>query len=97
MVMKDKLVKNHHKGIYFTLRKMTLILLASATFAVAVVVPTYIVSTLGKDKKAGIAEEEPAVTQPVLQDENSGEENPSDDSEDEGPYKYEKYIERESR
>jgi len=95
MVMKDKLVKNHHKGIYFTLRKMTLVLVASATFVVAVVVPTYIVSTLSKNKKAGIAEEEPAVTQPLLTDDNGGEDTPSDDSKDEGPYTYEKYIEHE--
>ena len=42
MVMKDKLVKNHHRGIYYRMRKMSLFILAGFTFAAAIVVPTYI-------------------------------------------------------
>ena len=88
--MKDKLVKNHHKGIYFALRKWTLILLAGATFIVAIVVPTYIVSNLGTNQRPLIAEEEPAVTEPVEED-NSGKEATDDDSESETPFTYEEY------
>ena len=97
MVMKDKLVKNHHKGIYFTLRKATLVILASATFAVAIVVPTYIVSNISANKKASIALTEPAVVEPKENDEDvtltDGDEDSSDENNKEGHYAYEKYIE----
>lgn len=57
MVMKDKLVKNHHKGMYYRMRKATLILLASFTFAAAIVVPTYISSISHKKSATGFAAE----------------------------------------
>lgn len=96
MVMKDKLVKNHHKGIYFTLRKWTLIMLASATFIVAIVVPTYIVSHINSTKQAGIATEEPVLVDTNKDDadedkDNSGDDNSSDDLESETLI-YEEYI-----
>lgn len=98
MVMKDKLVKNHHKGIYFTLRKWTLIMLASATFIVAIVVPTYIVSHINSTKQAGIATEEPVLVDTNKDDndedenkDDSGDDNSSDDLESE-TFIYEEYI-----
>ncbi|MCR5505394.1 MAG: hypothetical protein K6F07_00140 [Bacilli bacterium] len=101
MVMKDKLVKNHHKGIYFTMKKWTLILLASATFIVAVVVPTYIMANIQANKTAGIAEEEPSVNEPAItddSDEDKDEEDPTEEGSDENEesntnFEYETYEE----
>lgn len=57
MVMKDKLVKNHHKGIYYRVRKMTLSILAGFTFAAAIIVPTYITASLKRNTTTGLAAE----------------------------------------
>ena len=42
MVMKDKLVKFHHKGIYYKFRKLGFVLLAVISLGTIVAVPTYI-------------------------------------------------------
>ena len=42
MVMKDKLVKFNHKGMYYRLRKIGFIFLAVVTVGTIVAVPTYI-------------------------------------------------------
>lgn len=57
MKMKDKLFKNHHKGIYYLLRNaaFSTILIASATSLVAI--PTYI--SLKAREEPTIAKEEP--------------------------------------
>ena len=57
MVMKDKLVKNHHKGMYYRMRKATIFILASFTLAVAIVVPTYIHSKTNRNPATGFAAE----------------------------------------
>lgn len=57
MVMKDKLVKNHHKGMYYRMRKATIFILASFTLAVAIVVPTYISSKTHNNPATGYAAE----------------------------------------
>ena len=94
MVMKDKLVKNHHKGIYFTLKRWTLVLLASATFIVAIVVPTYIAAHMTVGKQASVAEEEPAVVEVAKDDEDDGEKETEDNpTESDTPYEFEEYNE----
>ena len=57
MVMKDKLVKTHHKAMYYTVRKMALIIMAAASFVCAVFIPTYIVATSHKSNSAMHAQE----------------------------------------
>lgn len=42
MVMKDKLVKFHHKGLYYRFRKLGIVFLALITIGTVVAVPTYI-------------------------------------------------------
>jgi len=42
MVMKDKLVKFHHKGMYYRFRKLGIVFLALVTVGTVVAVPTYI-------------------------------------------------------
>ena len=42
MVMKDKLVKFNHKGIYYQFRKLGFIFLAVVSIGTIVAVPTYI-------------------------------------------------------
>ena len=42
MVMKDKLVKFNHKGIYYRFRKLGIVLLAAISIGTIVAVPTYI-------------------------------------------------------
>ena len=42
MVMKDKLVKFHHRGMYYRLRKIGFVLLAVISIGTIVAVPTYI-------------------------------------------------------
>lgn len=58
MVMKDKLVKTHHKGLYYKTRKVVIGVLCGFTFAAAIVVPTYILSVVNKNDTAGLAEED---------------------------------------
>ena len=42
MVMKDKLVKFNHKGMYYRFRKLGIVLLALISIGTVVAVPTYI-------------------------------------------------------
>ena len=42
MVMKDKLVKFHHKGMYYCFRRLGFTLLAVISIGTIVAVPTYI-------------------------------------------------------
>ena len=42
MVMKDKLTKFHHKGIYYRFRKLGIVFLALISIGTIVAVPTYI-------------------------------------------------------
>lgn len=42
MVMKDKLVKNHHHRLYYRFRKLGILTLALISFGTIVAVPTYI-------------------------------------------------------
>ena len=42
MVMKDKLVKFNHKGMYYKFRKLGIVLLACISVGTIVAVPTYI-------------------------------------------------------
>ena len=42
MVMKDKLVKFNHKGMYYRFRKMGIVFLALISIGTIVAVPTYI-------------------------------------------------------
>ena len=58
MVMKDKLVKFHHRGMYYRLRKIGFVLLAVISIGTIVAVPTYI--TMREiNNQAQHAEEEP--------------------------------------
>ena len=42
MVMKDKLVKFNHKGMYYRFRKLGIVLLAVISIGTIIAVPTYI-------------------------------------------------------
>ena len=42
MVMKDKLVKFNHKGMYYRFRKLGIVFLAVISIGTIVAVPTYI-------------------------------------------------------
>ena len=42
MVMKDKLVKFNHKGLYYRFRKLGIVFLAFIAIGAVVAVPTYI-------------------------------------------------------
>ena len=42
MVMKDKLVKFNHKGLYYRFRKLGIVFLAFISIGTVVAVPTYI-------------------------------------------------------
>lgn len=68
--MKDKLVKNHHKGMYYRIRKATLVILASFTFAAAIVVPTYIFAISQKNTATGYAAENQTQDSSETVDEN---------------------------
>lgn len=57
MVMKDKLVKFNHKGMYYRFRKLGIVFLALISVGTIVAVPTYI--TLSQvNNQAQHAEEE---------------------------------------
>ena len=58
MVMKDKLVKFHHTGLYYNFRKLGFVFLAVISLGTIVAVPTYI--TMREiNNQAQHAEEEP--------------------------------------
>ena len=42
MVMKDKLVKYNHKGMYYKLRKLGFVFLVAVSIGTIVAVPTYL-------------------------------------------------------
>ena len=42
MVMKDKLIKNNHFGLYYKLRNFAIGFVAFSCLAIAIAVPTYI-------------------------------------------------------
>lgn len=65
MVMKDKLVKFNHKGIYYNMRKLGIVFLALISVGTIVAVPTYI-TFREMTNQAQIAEEE----QPELLEED---------------------------
>ena len=57
MVMKDKLVKTNHKGIYYIFKRSSIVLFALASLTFAIAVPTYIVAN-SKAKKTNVLAEE---------------------------------------
>ena len=59
MVMKDKLVKFHHKGMYYRMRKLGIVFLALISIGTIVAVPTYI-TFREMNEQAQHAEEEQA-------------------------------------
>ena len=60
MVMKDKLVKTHHSAMYYTVRKLAVVIMAAASFICAVFIPTYIFATSHKGNSAIHAQENSA-------------------------------------
>ena len=58
MVMKDKLVKFNHKGMYYQFRKLGFIFLAVISIGTIVAVPTYITFREMSNQQAQHAEEE---------------------------------------
>lgn len=71
MVLKDKLVKTHHKGIYYRTRKIIVGVLCGFTLCAAIVIPTYISSVLRSNHTAGLAEEDTRSSEVVEESENS--------------------------
>ena len=57
MVMKDKLVKTNHKGGYYVMKKMSIAILAVASAAFMIAIPTYILQTTNAQKTNVLAEE----------------------------------------
>ena len=72
--MKDKLVKNHHRGIYYRARAFFLFFVVLASGVTVAIIPTYIALKGTNNKEATRA-----VNEPQVQDE----ENPVHDSEKE--------------
>ena len=66
MVMKDKLVKFNHKGMYYRMRKLGIVFLALISIGTIVAVPTYI-TFREMNEQAQHAEEE---QQDLLQEED---------------------------
>ena len=56
MVMKDKLEKTNHKGMYYVMKKLSFVFLGLASLAFVIGIPTYIVQT-SKSKEIGLAQE----------------------------------------
>ncbi len=42
MVMKDKLEKRHHKGLYYRIRRFFMVTVFGASITAAILIPTYI-------------------------------------------------------
>ena len=72
MVMKDKLVKNNHKGSYYLIKKVSIAFFALACFSFAIAIPTYIASQ-AKKKNIGIAQETSSEVVNEAEEENSSE------------------------
>ena len=66
MVMKDKLVKFHHRGMYYRLRKIGFVLLAVISIGTIVAVPTYITMREMTNNAQHAEEEQPS----LLEEEN---------------------------
>ena len=59
MVMKDKLVKFHHKGMYYRFRKLGICFLAAVSLGTIVAVPTYITFREMNNQAQHAEEEQP--------------------------------------
>ena len=59
MVMKDKLTKFHHKGIYYRFRKLGIVFLALISIGTIVAVPTYITLRQVANQAQHAEEEQP--------------------------------------
>ena len=59
MVMKDKLVKFHHKGMYYRFRKLGIVFLAVISIGTIVAVPTYITFREMNNQAQHAEEEQP--------------------------------------
>lgn len=57
MVMKDKLEKTNHKGSYYAMKKVSILLLAIASAAFIIAIPTYIIQSSRKGNTRILAEE----------------------------------------
>ena len=61
MVMKDKLVKFHHKGMYYRFRKLGIVFLAVISIGTIVAVPTYITFREMNNQAQHAEEEQPSL------------------------------------
>ena len=61
MVMKDKLVKFNHKGMYYRFRKLGIVFLALISIGTIVAVPTYITFREMNNQAQHAEEEEPSL------------------------------------
>ena len=61
MVMKDKLVKFNHKGMYYRLRKLGIVFLAVISIGTIVAVPTYITFREMNQQAQHAEEEQPSL------------------------------------
>ena len=59
MVMKDKLVKFNHKGLYYRFRKLGIVFLAVISIGTIVAVPTYITFREMNNQAQHAEEEQP--------------------------------------
>ena len=59
MVMKDKLVKFNHKGMYYKFRKLGIVFLAVISIGTIVAVPTYITFREMNNQAQHAEEEQP--------------------------------------
>lgn len=59
MVMKDKLVKFNHKGMYYRFRKLGIVFLALISIGTIVAVPTYITFREMNNQAQHAEEEQP--------------------------------------
>ena len=83
MQMKDKLVKTNHKGSYYTMKKLSIGLLAVAGGAFVIAIPTYIMQTSKKNAS-------------VLAEEKTSERSESNSDESELNLEYEEYNDQEN-
>ena len=63
MVMKDKLVKFNHKGMYYRMRKLGIVFLALISIGTIVAVPTYITFREMTQQAQHAEEEQPDLLQ----------------------------------
>lgn len=63
MVMKDKLVKTNHKGSYYAMKRASIVLLAVASAAFFIAVPTYIIQSTKNKSTINLAEEKSSETE----------------------------------